>query len=297
MEEKGEDKAMFNWEEEGGPSWLMDRKRRETGERNYRNKKRGSKKKRMKAKRNKVNMQRGEQKFTHCEYVDLSEIGQRDDTSGCHEGSKFLFKPAPGHRRQFLILEGSNIAVFLKHKHKVENCIQGEGLIDATGRAKCKDVNGARDIKIESAMGTCRSSCKQTNATTNTTATNTTTTTTTVAPTLGSNTTVFCPCPEIRNFICSTKVESNGNTHKVTCNKQAEVTVSCGSNLIGAKTVLGITLDYYKHALCTTKDYTSILVGYTWRCGDRNVTVPISSYCPGDVTTTVATNTTAASGK
>jgi hypothetical protein len=96
---------------------------------------------------------------------------------------------------------------------------------------------------------------------------------------MGSATTVFCPCPEKRNFICSTKVVSTGNNHKITCNKMGSVTVSCGSQLVGTKIILGISIDWYKHSLCSTKDYTSILINYTWRCMDRTVPVPSSDSC------------------
>merc|ERR1712126_541360 len=91
-----------------------------------------------------------EEKFTHCDYLDLTEIGLRNDESFCESGGKFLFKAMRGHRRQFLMTNTSNIAVFLKHKHKITNCTQ---LNDITERVKCKPVPGVSDLKIKSAIG------------------------------------------------------------------------------------------------------------------------------------------------
>merc|ERR1712098_763018 len=88
----------------------------------------------------------------------------------------------------------------------------------------------------------------------------------------------YCPCPEKRTFICTTKVESRANMHKITCNNMAEVTIMCGSDLYGRKT---------------------LLIDYVWRCADKNKPVPESPLCPGETapettpeaTTPVATTT------
>merc|ERR1712126_612885 len=217
-----------------------------------------------------------EEKFTHCDYLDLTEIGLRNDASFCESGGKFLFKAMKGHRRQFLMTNTSNIAVFLKHKHKITNCTQ---LNDITERVKCKPVPGVSDLKIKSAIGGCLKSCSPQGG-------NPSGIKPAVPPSnalvLGSATTVYCPCPETRSFICMTKVVSNGNMHTITCNNMASVTVSCGSDLVGAKNVLGLSVDWYKHPLCSTKEYKSILIDYTWRCKDRQVPVPDSSWCKGD---------------
>merc|ERR1711962_159750 len=219
---------------------------------------------------------RKEEKFTHCDYLDLTEIGLRNDESFCESGGKFLFKAMKSHRRQFLMTNTSNIAVFLKHKHKITNCTQ---LNDITERVKCKQVNGVEKLSIKSAIGGCLKSYSPQGG-------NPSGVKPAVPPSnalvLGSATTVYCPCPETRSFICMTKVVSNGNMHTITCNNMASVTVSCGSDLVGAKNVLGLSVDWYKHKLCSTKEYKSILIDYTWRCKDRQVPVPDSSWCKGD---------------
>jgi len=238
-----------------------------------------------------------EEKFAHCQYLDLTEIGLRND-SACESGGKFLFKAQKGHRRQFLMTNTSNIAVFLKHRHKISNCT---ALEDITARVKCKAVAGTKSLNITSPVGGCLKTCAKTaiipggpgstggpefiNNKPGVSPGN--------AVTLGSSTTVYCPCPEQRTFICSTKVESRANMHKITCNNMAEVTIMCGSDLYGRKTVLGVGLDWYKHPLCTTKEYKSLLIDYVWRCADKNKPVPESPLCPGEAAppTTVSTTT------
>merc|ERR1712121_595531 len=100
---------------------------------------------------NKNTARKKEEKFSHCQYLDLTEIGLRND-SACESGGKFLFKAQKGHRRQFLMTNTSNIAVFLKHRHKITNCTDLE---DITERVKCKPVPGVSDLKIKSAIGGC----------------------------------------------------------------------------------------------------------------------------------------------
>jgi len=219
-----------------------------------------------------VSSPRKEMKFSHCQYLDLTEIGLRND-SACEAGSKFLFKAVKGHRRQFLMTNSSNIVVFLKHRHKITNCTD---LMDITDKVKCKAVPGVKSLDIPSPIGGCLKSCgpEFLNVKPSITPGNATTT--------GSATTVFCPCPERRTFVCSTKIVSTGNMHTITCNNMASVTVSCGSDLVGAKNVLGLSVDYYKHKLCSTKEYKSILIDYTWRCKDRTIPVPTSPFCKGD---------------
>merc|ERR1712180_524824 len=58
---------------------------------------------------NKNTARKKEEKFSHCQYLDLTEIGLRND-SACESGGKFLFKAQKGHRRQFLMTNSSNIA-------------------------------------------------------------------------------------------------------------------------------------------------------------------------------------------
>merc|ERR1711962_1970740 len=200
-------------------------------------KKGGAGRKKVKAGRKKVNRKSGrtnekkvqdnkrmkmkrEMKFSHCQYLDLTEIGLRND-SACEAGSKFLFKAVKGHRRQFLMTNSSNIVVFLKHRHKITNCTD---LMDITDKVKCKAVPGVKSLDIPSPIGGCLKSCgpEFLNVKPSITPGNATTT--------GSATTVFCPCPERRTFVCSTKIVSTGNMHTITCNNMASVTVSSGSD-------------------------------------------------------------------
>jgi len=271
----------------GSKKEMSDRKKVKIGR-----KKGGAGRKKVKAERKKVNKKseitseketeinnrklvsspRKEMKFTHCQYLDLTEIGLRND-SACEAGSKFLFKAVKGHRRQFLMTNTSNIVVFLKHRHKITNCTE---LMDITDKVKCKAVAGVKSLDIPSPIGGCLKSCgpEFLNIKPSITPGN--------ATAMGSATTVFCPCPERRTFVCSTKIVSTGNMHTITCNNMASVTVSCGSDLVGAKNVLGLSVDYYKHKLCSTKEYKSILIDYTWRCKDRVIPVPASPWCKGD---------------
>jgi len=252
---------------------------------------------------NKNTARKKEEKFSHCQYLDLTEIGLRND-SACESGGKFLFKAQKGHRRQFLMTNSSNIAVFLKHRHKITNCTDLE---DITARVKCKAVAGTKSLNISSPVGGCMKSCAKTAVTPGGAGSpggpefviNKPADGPGNAITLGSSTTVYCPCPEKRTFICTTKVESRANMHKITCNNMAEVTIMCGSDLYGRKTVLGVGVDWYKHPLCTTKEYKSLLIDYVWRCADKNKPVPESPLCPGETapettpeaTTPVATTT------
>merc|ERR1711962_1236183 len=229
---------------------------------------------------NKNTARKKEEKFSHCQYLDLTEIGLRND-SACESGGKFLFKAQKGHRRQFLMTNSSNIAVFLKHRHKITNCTDLE---DITARVKCKAVAGTKSLNISSPVGGCMKTCAKTAITPGGAGSpggpefinNKPAAGPGNALTLGSSTTVYCPCPEKRTFICTTKVESRANMHKITCNNMAEVTIMCGSDLYGRKTVLGVGIDWYKHPLCTTKEYKSLLIDYVWRCADKNKPVPES---------------------
>ena len=103
----------------------------------------------------------------------------------------------------------------------------------------------------------------------------------TPAPTTGSDAEITCRCPPSRFFACIFKVESNGNSHTVTCNEDRSVTkISCGSDLV-AKTTGSLSLERYSHPLCTTKEYTSILLDLTWSCKDKSVPVEACDKCDG----------------
>jgi hypothetical protein len=92
-----------------------------------------------------------EGRFNHCDYIDLVEVGHRDN-SNCAPGGKFLFKvfilitsphceqpflqAAPGIRRQFLMTKETNIAIFLGHGKKFDSC--NDNFNDITASVKCK---------------------------------------------------------------------------------------------------------------------------------------------------------------
>ena len=104
---------------------------------------------------------------------------------------------------------------------------------------------------------------------------------TTTAPTMGSDAEITCRCPAQRFFACIYKVESDGNSHTVTCNEDQSVTkITCGSDLV-AKTTGPHELERYSHPLCTTKEYTSVLLDLTWSCEDKMVPVEECNKCDG----------------
>ena len=104
---------------------------------------------------------------------------------------------------------------------------------------------------------------------------------TTTAPTTGSDAEITCRCPAQRFFACIYKVESDGNSHTVTCNEDQSVTkITCGSDLV-AKTTGPHELERYSHPLCTTKEYTSVLLDLTWSCEDKMVPVEECNKCDG----------------
>jgi hypothetical protein len=108
-------------------------------------------------------------KFIHCDYIDLVEVGYREN-SGCAPGGKFLFKvsilpllpswcsavqysamqcsavqcsvtqpslqAAKGVRRQFLMTKETNIVLFLEQGKKVASC--NNNFNDITADVKCK---------------------------------------------------------------------------------------------------------------------------------------------------------------
>ena len=101
---------------------------------------------------------------------------------------------------------------------------------------------------------------------------------------LGSATKVICRCPEVRAFICTITVESNGNAHTVICNNMASTTISCGSELFGRNLGL-IPIFNHNHPLCTKKGYLSIKADVEWSCKDPSVPVPSSNSCSQAPTT------------
>ena len=100
-------------------------------------------------------------------------------------------------------------------------------------------------------------------------------------PTTGSDAEITCRCPPSRFFACIYKVESNRNSHTVTCNEDRSVTkITCGSDLV-AKTTGSLSLERYSHPLCSTKEYTSILLDLTWSCKDKSIPAEACDKCDG----------------
>merc|ERR1711971_505217 len=97
-------------------------------------------------------------------------------------------------------------------------------------------------------------------------------------PTVASDTEVHCRCPEERTFICTYRVESNGNSHTVTCNRNTVTKIYCGSDLV-AKTTVNNPVERYSQPLCTTKEYTSILIDLKFSCKDKSIPVPSCEKC------------------
>merc|ERR1712212_901024 len=190
-------------------------------------------------------------RYKHCDYLDLVEVGYRQD-SICKPGDKMVFKGGKGIRRQFLMTPQTNVVVFLEQGKKVTSC--NNTFNDITSKVRCKPVNGVKQIsslkRKNEGLSTCtRCPSRQENCPAST-----------PAPTTGSDAEITCRCPPQRFLACIFKVESNGNSHTVTCNEDRSVTkITCGSDLV-AKTTGSLSLERYSHPLCTTKEYTSILL-------------------------------------
>ena len=110
-------------------------------------------------------------------------------------------------------------------------------------------------------------------------------------PTVASDTEVHCRCPESRTFICTYRVESNGNSHTVTCNRNTVTKIYCGSDLV-AKTTVNNPMERYSQPLCTTKEYTSILIDLKFSCKDKSIPVPSCEKCEGECETKAPEETT-----
>ena len=110
-------------------------------------------------------------------------------------------------------------------------------------------------------------------------------------PTTASDTEVHCRCPEERTFICTYKVESNANSHTVTCNRNTVTKIYCGSDLV-AKTTVNNPVERYSQPLCTTKEYTSILIDLKFSCKDKSIPVPSCEKCEGECETEAPGGTT-----
>ena len=110
-------------------------------------------------------------------------------------------------------------------------------------------------------------------------------------PTTASDTEVHCRCPEERTFICTYKVESNANSHTVTCNRNTVTKIYCGSDLV-AKTTVNNPVERYSQPLCTTKEYTSILIDLKFSCKDKSIPVPSCEKCEGECETEAPGTTT-----
>jgi len=212
-------------------------------------------------------------RYKHCDYLDLVEVGYRED-SICKPGDKMVFKGGKGIRRQFLMTPQTNVVVFLESGKKVTSC--NNTFNDITSKVRCKPVNGVKQISSLKKNGVGGSTCsrcpsRQENCPASTPAPTTT----------GSDAEITCRCPPSRFFACIYKVESNGNSHTVTCNEDQSVAkIACGSDLV-AKTTGSNPLERYSHPLCTTKEYTSILLDLTWSCKDKSIPVEACDKCDG----------------
>jgi len=221
-------------------------------------------------------------RYKHCDYLDLVEVGYRED-SICKPGDKMVFKGGKGIRRQFLMTPQTNVVVFLEQGKKVTSC--NNTFNDITSKVRCKPVNGVSEITgIEKTNGgaTCldcparSDGCKPAEETT---------------PTVASDTEVHCRCPEERTFICTYRVESNANSHTVTCNRNTVTKIYCGSDLV-AKTTVNNPVERYSQPLCTTKEYTSILIDLKFSCKDKSIPVPACEKCEGECETKAPETTT-----
>jgi len=208
-------------------------------------------------------------RYNHCDYLDLVEVGYRED-SICKPGDKMVFKGGKGIRRQFLMTPQTNVVVFLEQGKKVTSC--NNVFNDITSKVRCKPVNGVKAISSLAKKNVVGSTCtrcpsRQENCP--------------AKPTTGSDAEITCRCPPQRFFACIYKVESNGNSHTVTCNEDRSVTkITCGSELV-AKTTGAHPLERYSHPLCSTKEYTSILLDLTWSCKDKSIPVAACDKCDG----------------
>lgn len=206
----------------------------------------------------------------------------------------------------------TNVVVFLEQGKKVTSC--NNTFNDITSKVRCKvsfqnfsfphfssfllschcltwslqPVNGVSEITgIEKTNGgaTCldcparSDGCKPAEETT---------------PTVASDTEVHCRCPEERTFICTYRVESNANSHTVTCNRNTVTKIYCGSDLV-AKTTVNNPVERYSQPLCTTKEYTSILIDLKFSCKDKSIPVPSCEKCEGECETKAPDTTTSGS--
>merc|ERR1712223_2160906 len=126
-------------------------------------------------------------RYNHCDYIDLVEVGYRDDST-CKPGDKVIFKGGKGIRRQFLMTPQTNAVVFLAKGKKVPSC--NNTFNDVTSKVRCKPVNGVKAItglKKNKAGGSTCSRCptRQENCEA----------ATTTAPTTGSDAEITCRCP------------------------------------------------------------------------------------------------------
>merc|ERR1712117_212342 len=82
-------------------------------------------------------------RYNHCDYIDLVEVGYREDST-CKPGDKVIFKGGKGIRRQFLMTPQTNVVVFLEKGKKVPSC--NNVFNDITSKVRCKPVNGVKAI-------------------------------------------------------------------------------------------------------------------------------------------------------
>merc|ERR1711936_364464 len=79
-----------------------------------------------------------------CQYINLVNI---KNNQGCTSGSKFVVKPMKHMRKQYLILNGQILLVFVKKSKKFTEC---QSYQDITSIVECKTVKGLNSIDLQS---------------------------------------------------------------------------------------------------------------------------------------------------
>merc|ERR1719431_721890 len=80
-----------------------------------------------------------------CEFMYLCNIITND---GCADGTKFVIKQETGVRKQFLLLGGTSLLVFVNFGKKFPAC---ESFTEVTLSVDCKTVDGLIDVDLNTA--------------------------------------------------------------------------------------------------------------------------------------------------
>ncbi|XP_023330303.1 uncharacterized protein LOC111702753 [Eurytemora carolleeae] len=86
-----------------------------------------------------------------CDYVVLSELPTR--AKGCVNGAKFVIRPGSNSRRQYVIMNGKPLLLWVTRGTKFTDCT---AFTDRTASISCKEVTGlaAIDLGVTGAPGT-----------------------------------------------------------------------------------------------------------------------------------------------